>query len=386
MRTFNFSRTQNGSVVYNVSVKCPDAMAFAFNPCLFVFEDDRLVKASVTILDDEVSPAKAGVPLSGDAYGGKVFIDAREVVQGLFDTSVLTDVDYSQEGRSGLGKKMRFELAMEFADGETLEVDGTEGGGDVFTFFAVWGALKVGGQEVYNGHRTLTWFRKFPFTFGVYAAGGGSVLLSKDGVANRFVNLAEQGVWNIPLFESDNGDEFYLVHDCTGQFVEVTFDRTFDMTFRYSGGGTRTEKIRVNIDDSEDGIYLRWIDRFGFITYHLFKKGAESRKTTAGEFIRNDWDGYDEVFGFQKGNGRRQMYSREDTIPVCAPLVDSDMWDVLFDMVTSPFVDMFAGYDDNDVPRWVSVTAKAATFTKENSVLQDFVANIIMPEVPIQKQ
>lgn len=379
MRRFGASQVVDGVTVYDIAVKYPDAITFAFNPCLFVIEDamQNVTKASVTIVNLETS---AEVVVSRDAYHGKAYIDAREVVQSLFDTEALAEISYSQASRSAVGRRLSFELEITLANGNTRTF--TQQNGE-YDFFAIWGALRIGGQEVYNAHRTLTWYKNFPFTFGMFSNGGGSVLLSKDGVANRFVNLSERGVWNIPLVATDNARDFYLVHDCTGQFVEVTFDSTFDMTFRYSGGGVRTEKIRINVDDSDEGVYLRWIDRFGFFNYHLFKRGNEKRKTTAGEYIQNNLAAYDMSYGYQGSFGRRQKFERKDELAICAPLVDSDMWDILFDITTSPIVDVFAGYDEG-APRWMSVTVNGGSFTKTGASLQDFELSINLPEVVIQ--
>ena len=77
--------------------------------------------------------------------------------------------------------------------------------------------------------------------------------------------------------------------------------------------------------------------------------------------------------------------SREDTIPVCAPLVDSETFDMLFDVATSPCVDLFAGYDEEGTPKWISVTVQDGTYKKSTQVLQDFVCHIVMPDVSIQK-
>lgn len=378
MRTFTSNRESEGVVLYDVTMKYPDAVAFAFNPFLFIFEEDNLASASVTIRNEEVQDAE--VTVTRDAYHGKVYIDAREVVQSLFDIESLAEIDYEQASRSAVGRRLSFSHAIKLTNGEEYQFEPLNHEYDIF---CIWGALKIGGQEVYNAHRTLTWYKNFPFTFGMYSNGGGSILISKDGVADRFINLGEQGVWNIPMLATDNARNFFLVMDCTGQFVEMTFDRTFDMTFRYSGGGVKTEKIRINVDDSEEGVYLRWVDRFGFFNYHLFKRGNEKRKTTAGEYMQNNLAAYDMSYGYQGTFGRRQKFERKDELAICAPLVDSDMWDILFDITTSPIVDVFAGYEGG-VPRWMSVTINGGTFTKTGASLQDFELSINLPEVVIQ--
>ena len=90
------------------------------------------------------------------------------------------------------------------------------------------------------------------------------------------------------------------------------------------------------------------------------------------------------TYGYESGAGRMQSLKREDSLPICAPLVDSETWDMLFDVTTSPIVDMFAGYEGG-VPKWVSVNVVAASYTKGGAPLQDFICAIALPEVEIQK-
>ena len=363
--------TNNG-----VTLSYPEEIGFAFNPCLLVASGDNLEKMVIEIRGGEKTET-----VWLEAMKGKCYADVREYVQTFFDSMMFGAVDYGQERLTEMGKRVYFSVTATKEDEANTTVEYT------FEVFYIWGALKVGGQEMYNSYRTLTWFRGFPFTVGVYTAGSGSIMFSKDGVADRFVSLPEQGVWNIPIKSTDDANRYYLLSDCTGAFVEVTFDNTYDMTFRYRNVGTKTEKVRINIVDSYDeGYYLRWINRHGFYCYYLFKSGDEVRKVASGGlFTRNNLLAYDMSYGYQGYTGRQQMMSREDTIPVCAPLVDSDTWDMLFDIATSPCVDLFAGYDKEGVAKWLSVTVVSGSYTKAKAVLQDFVCNIIMPDVPIQK-
>jgi hypothetical protein len=74
----------------------------------------------------------------------------------------------------------------------------------------------------------------------------------------------------------------------------------------------------------------------------------------------------------------------ETTLPVCAPLIDSITYDFLYQMATSPVVDMFMGYDDNGNARWMAVNVSVGNFVKQRVSLQDFEANIILPETNVQ--
>ncbi|MCI6672420.1 MAG: hypothetical protein PUG96_02470 [Prevotellaceae bacterium] len=357
----------------NVTLKYPDEIGFAFNACLLIADGADLLRMTTKIGNGTKTEE-----LFLDSFDGKCYCDVREYVQTFFDTMQFGAVDYQREVKTKMGVRLSFEVTITLLQGADV----------VFTFdvFYIWGALKIGGQETYNGFRTLTWFKGFPFTFGLYSAGGGSLLFSQDGVPNRFLSIPDMGVWNIPMLPGDNAKNHYLISDCVGQFFEVAFDKTFDMTFSYRFNGSKTDKIRINVVDScSDGFYLRWINRHGFYCYYLFKAGAEQRKSESDNlFMRNNLLAFDMSYGYEGYTGRQQQMKREDTTPICAPLVDTETWDMLFDITTSPCVDLFAGYQGN-VPKWVAVTVVAATYTKNKAALQDFVCNILMPDVNVQK-
>lgn len=363
------SETKNG-----ITLKFPDEVGFVFNPCLFIAEGENMAHMQLTMTDEEGNSAD----VTYQAFRNGCYADVREYVQTFFDTMAFGNVDYQRVVKTSMGKNFTIKVWV-------VKNDETEASFEVSVFY-IWGALKIGGQETYNGHRVLTWFRGFPFSFGIFSLGG-SLLFCRDGVPDRFENTDGRGVYNVPMLESDDCKSFFTIKDCTGAFVAMTFDSTFDMTFKYSGGGEKTEKLRINVIDGEaDGYYLRWIDRHGFYCYYLFKAGEESRKTTAEDkFVRNNLLAYDMSYGYEGYTGRQQQMSREDTIPVCAPLVDSETFDMLFDVATSPCVDLFAGYDEEGTPKWISVTVQAGTYKKSTQVLQDFVCHIVMPDVSIQK-
>lgn len=359
-----------------VTIDYPDQLGFAFNPCLIVAKCQDGVKSMRVRLSDgqsEVSEIRNG-------FGAYCYADVREYVQDFFDTTEFGELDYTAVSeKTKVGKTLTLMVSVVKSDDSGVETS--------FDVFYVWGMMKPGGQEKYNGYRTMTWFRGFPFTFGVYSDGAAMLLLSDDGVATKVVNLSEMGVWNVRL-DDEKAQRYVMVSDYSGTLTEATFDNSFDLTFRMSGGGVFTQKLKINVRDGySEGIYLRWIDRHGFYCYYLFKQGNESRKVQAdGEFLRNNLMAYDMTYGFVGGNGRQQMKSREDTIPVCAPLVDEETFESLFDLTTSPIVDRYMGDDEQGRPRWLAVNIQAGTYVKdEKAKLQDFVCNVVMPEIQVQK-
>jgi hypothetical protein len=169
--------------------------------------------------------------------------------------------------------------------------------------------------------------------------------------------------------------------------AEKAFDNTFDLTFCLSAGGKQSLLLRIDRDDTESGIYLRWIDRHGFIRYWLFASGEETREIASDlSFIRNNLCGYSDIYGYVGDSGRRQGYERTDSIKLCAPLVDSDTFDMLQDLASSPVVDMYLGGDwMHEEDQWTSVTIKAGSYTKSRACLQDFVCEMIINNINVQR-
>ena len=106
-----------------VTLQYPDAIGFAFNPCLLIASGENVDGMTVTV---------AGHTITYDALGGKVYADIRSFIQELFDTSDFGEIDYTEESvKSPLGL--------------SVEVSVTAGAGEFsFTTFYVWGAVNYG--------------------------------------------------------------------------------------------------------------------------------------------------------------------------------------------------------------------------------------------------
>lgn len=119
------------------------------------------------------------------------------------------------------------------------------------------------------------------------------------------------------------GDAKYsIIYEYGGQLQQATFDNTFDLTFYLRQNVDQRPLLRIDTEETADeGIYLRWVDRYGYIAHWLFKVGDEQRQIAAvREFSRNAYTNYDTHYGWQRGSGRRQSMSRNDIVPLCAPL------------------------------------------------------------------
>lgn len=357
------------TTINGITIKYADAVGFAFLPCI--------IKASgsgVASIETTISRETMAHTYSVEAFADSCIMDYREYVQALFDGISFGNLDYSRESqKSNLGANFNITVKVKNSEGSNIAIFS-------YTTFYVWGAMRAG--ETWNGRKKLTWFTHFPFSFGFYINAASQILVGYEGVPNKLVKPGINGIVDINASVLPNKARYWNIYDYDGKIELGTFTDVFDLTFAMASGGKQSILARIERNDTEKGIYLRWVDRHGFYRYWLFTQGDESRAISSDtSFLRNNLGEYDDsIFGFLGANGRRQGYSREDTIPLCAPLVDSETFDFLQDLTSSPVVDMYLGSN-----KWQSVTIKAGTYTKTTAELQDFVCNLVINNTQIQQ-
>ena len=355
----------------DTTIEYPDEICFCFNPVVINIRGHAWARIQVMVIDEDTSTLHQEVR---NTFGGTCFFDISFYMQGAFDTGLPGAIDYSTAGAedSRLGRKFTVQLVMYESDDDFESF--------AFDTFAIWGAMQVG--ERYNGDRTLTWFKNLPFTVGMYTAGAASVSVTADSVSKPAIALSARKVYNIKMKGLDASRELVLTLP-PGTAGSSVFDHTFDYTFQALSNTGSTVRLLVN--NCTEGVYLRWVSRHGYYCYWLFTRGDESKQVANdGEFIRNNMQDYNYVNGYHGGSGRKQRKTEENTLPVCAPLVDSDTYDFLFQLALSPLVDMYAGKDVNGDDCWLAVNVAVDTYSKTRAVLQDFTAEIILPETRVQ--
>ncbi|SHI98255.1 hypothetical protein [Bacteroides stercorirosoris] len=358
-------------VISGITVEYPDEISFCFNPVVINVSGYTGASVVMTVIDIQ-SEGKHEEKRA--MFGATCFFDVSFYMQSAFDMINFNEVDYSISGAQDSKLGRLFSVELDFYD-----TPGTLADSFQFNVFVIWGAMKIG--ERYNGDRVFTWFKNFPFSVGMYTAGSSSINVIADGISLAPIVVNERKVHNLMLKEINAENElvFNLPGSSTGANV---FDNTFDFTFMALMNVA--SNVRLLVDNSDEGVYLRWINRHGFYCYWLFKRGDESRQVTNdGEFIRNNMQDYSYVNGYHGGTGRKQKKTEENTLLVCAPLVDSDMYDFLFQLALSPVVDMYMGFG-SDIDCWMGVNVSVGTYNKTRAVLQDFVATIVLPETRVQ--
>ena len=357
------------TTINGITIKYADAVGFAFLPCII-----KASGSSVASIETTISRETKAHTYSVEAFADNCIMDYREYVQALFDGISFGNLDYSRESqKSNLGANFNITVKVKNSDGSNIAIFS-------YTTFYVWGAMRAG--ETWNGRKKLTWFTHFPFSFGFYLNASSQILVGYEGAPNKLVKPGINGIVDINASVLPNKARYWNIYDYDGKIELGTFTDVFDLTFAMASGGKQSLIARIERNDTEKGIYLRWVDRHGFYRYWLFTQGDESRAISSDtSFLRNNLGEYDDtIFGYLGANGRRQGYGREDTIPLCAPLVDSETFDFLQDLTSSPVVDMYLGSN-----KWQSVTIKAGTYTKTTAELQDFVCNLVINNTQIQQ-
>lgn len=354
-----------------ITIQYADEIGFAFMPCIV-----KVTGSDVTSIELTIKGGGKSYHVVCDAFNDGCVMDYREYIQSLFDGASKGNIDYSVNLEfDSLGMEVDFTLYV--MDGEQVAKTFP------FTSFYVWGAMRPG--ETWGGYKRLTWFTNYPFSFGLYAASETRVLIGYEGSPQKELHIDSKGMFNVMSQNLDKGARYSMIYSYDSEIKQATFNDIFDLSFLL-GGGTQRKLLRIDFDDSDDGMYLRWIDRHGFYRYWLFVVGDQSREVASdGEYMRNNLWAYADMVGYMGSYGRRQRYQRKDTVSLCAPSVDTDTFDMLQDITSSPVVDLYLGGDaNNNEDKWQSVTIKAGTYTKTGATLQDFICQLEFNDINIQ--
>lgn len=335
------------ATINGVQFTWPDDPCLVFNPCLI----------SVSHGVSRVEVFIGGLKATYHARNGECIADVRSFLRSGFD-----DLKMGKNlitGKSELGKNVSITIRALASDNTLLAQHNV-------TIFCIWGCTKAG--ETFDSPFEFVAFEGYSFTLCKYfpAADNIDIYEVSGGVETLYTteNITSKGIWNFNLSLLSGYDGYVM-----------------------KKSGTSIVYATVKILPYREGAYLRWVDRHGFWRYWLFKEGNPQRTSASrfGAWTRIDYDDWNAAGHWQGDSGRRQSYTRNDVQPLCAPLVGQDTFDMLQDITTSPCVDMVIGLDGYGNEIWSSVTVEPGSYTKDvKKPEQDFLCNIILPEIPVQ--
>lgn len=321
------------------TITYPDETCFAFNPQIITIDN---LTGSVIFYVGDYSDMRE--PISG-----RVSIDISEYLRSLLR------FDYTTIPNS---KSIHIRIDI---DGSTFE----------FYINVIWGAMNIG--EVFNPSRTVIMFRNFPSTISIYS--NGEINVRYDAEKYTSVEVEKTGLLHKDFSELfKEAKEFGMIKILNTPEAPSTFQYTFDRTFKPLPDDAVLIKVLFN--DCTKGIYLRWLDRHGFLQYWLFQEGdLTGQSSNEGEQLNVDYSNIKYVYnGMSRYQGKTYQTARK----ACATLVERETFNMLSSIHSSPIVDMYI--DEN----WIPVNIVAGSFTDNGADLQDFEIQITMPETITQ--
>lgn len=317
--------TSNGK-----KITYPDKLTFAFNPNPIIVETDEAETFVFAAIGGTYTDKR-------DPFNGKVSLDAARYMQ-MF-----------------VGKDRRQADIVVTVAGASL------------TFDVIWGVINIG--EKFNASRRLYWYTNLPFTFNVYVPDKGK-LEKKYKTDGTYTPIEDKkGLVELSPNELFSERRPATVKMTGGEEFSV-FEYTFDYTFvAIDGNSCVIELIPV---ECTDGVYLRWVDRHGFIQYRLFDKGVTSDKSSVmGETLETDYTDEMPRYGVKV----YQAKGVERSMKLGAAGVDAEEFERLKMLDSAAVVDLYVN------GKWVPVRIKAATVKTEGSHLFDYECEMILPDI-----
>lgn len=349
---------RNGTIANNsgqvlARVEYPARYAFAFNPLLItVVEEtgDVMRSAWIQIGDflDERSP-----------INGEITFDVGPYSCALFDIGNISD------NRERI-QPVSISVGVIDADGNSYSSD--------IQIDIIWGAIAP--TEEYNGLTSCRWFSRFPMKLEFFAQAGAKVYKEIDGKGTHTLvsTVSDMGIASIDLSGAFEGDTVVKKAALSvGDFVNV-FDETFDFTF----ANYESEwEITLKKDDSPCGVFLRWIDKHGFMRYFLFSKGEESTESEDyGDLLEQKYS----AFGRYYPNiYRQQGKSVTRKMNIAALHLTREEYEYVRSVAFSPVVDMYVG-DDEGTASWLPVLVSSGDTGREQKILEDMEVEIYYNE------
>lgn len=312
-------------------------------------------------------------------FNNEVVFDIRRYLQTAFSNAALDRVDYSGEMWAANNNLRTIEAVVAYIgeNGETVVVVN-------FSTDAVFGNIERG--ESTGGNIRRRWFVNYPFTLDWWVRGKDEFSVIVDGVDRpgiSFPNEKGSGVTTASGFTRATLNVGTLV-DSFNADKRIRLVQPFGYVAKNDRESVGVVAYDLDIDrtpkDAGKRVYLRWIDNLGRFCYFLFRDLGTSDAVTGSSYasaVLTNPVIYDD--GANVGTTIRQDFARVKTRNLGAKGVDRELFDFLLTLNTSPWVDMFDGYDEDNTPQWHRVNVSPATVAKSTKTIQDYTVAIVEP-------
>lgn len=377
MRTNRITSGTLGMLVY------PDEYVFAFNPNYLEFtlyqSNGKDLATSNNAFTIAVSSGDTSYSIVANICKGKGRVYISRLFQLLFADDVL-------ETRS-------IDASVKILLGSTTWTS--------FSCTVLWSALQIGEQfgrygiYVHNQYRNgvdhvrdVVWFPHFPFKVSMFRAAKDEGLTVDVDSKRTQTNQSLTGTGIFEVVPADHVDPTAVQYFAKlsiglnyGQSF-ATFTKMFDYTFTGAPNNLR-EIVRLRVDNSTAGYYIRWIDQFGFLQYYLFVKGT---RTSKNKISSNEIDYEQKYNGMYFGNITRvQQVTNTDTVKCSAVNLPERVLAYVETIVKSAYVDLYLGKDKNGDEIWLPINVVSGSYKVEaDKILQDYEISFTLPDTVTQ--
>lgn len=164
--------------------------------------------------------------------------------------------------------------------------------------------------------------------------------------------------------------------------LEKVTSAIFNMNFNFPFPDTSkmlNEVVNLRISDAQDGLYLRWIDRFGLLQSYLFVEGTSTIKAKAS----SDTLHIERTFnGMNLGKLERHIeITNTESIKCSAVNLPKDVLAYVKTIINAPLVDLYYGKMKGGTELWLPVLVSDGSYsTDPKTQLSDYEITIQLPE------
>lgn len=193
-------------------------------------------------------------------------------------------------------------------------------------------------------------------------------------------NAGTEGIYELnPSITFPDAKKTAQYNICLEKVTSGIFNMNFNFPFP-DMSKVVNETVNLRICNNRDGLYLRWIDRFGLMQFYLFIEGESSIKTKASSNVVQ----VERTFsGVNFGNLERSIdMTNTETRKCCAVSLPKYVLEYVKTIVSAPMVDLYLGKNKAGTELWLPVCISDGTYkTDPETLLSDYEISIQMPEI-----
>ena len=196
-------------------------------------------------------------------------------------------------------------------------------------------------------------------------------------------NAGNEGIFELnPAITFPDAKEKAAYNICLEKVTSGIFNMNFNFPFP-DMSMVVNETVKISISNNRDGLYLRWIDRFGLMQFYLFIEGESSIKSKASS---NAIQVERTFSGVNFGNLERSIdMTNTETRKCCAVNLPKDVLEYVKTIVGAPMVDLYLGKNKAGTELWLPVSVSDGTYkTNPKTMLSEYEISIQMPEISSQ--